>query len=78
MLANGGDTEGLFRAGIMQSGGPAPVGDITHGQPFYDMLVNNTGCTGSEDTLECMRNASEETFQNAVNMSPSFNTPMVR
>ncbi|ESK84804.1 carotenoid ester lipase precursor [Moniliophthora roreri MCA 2997] len=32
MLANGGDTEGLFRAGFMQSGSPIPVGDITNGQ----------------------------------------------
>ena len=30
MLANGGDTEGLFRAAFMQSGAPTPVGDITH------------------------------------------------
>lgn len=32
MLANGGDTEGLFRAGYMQSGSPVPVGPIENGQ----------------------------------------------
>ena len=32
MLADGGDTKGLFRAGFMQSGAPIPVGDITNGQ----------------------------------------------
>jgi acetylcholinesterase len=32
MLANGGDTEGLFQAAFMQSGSPIPAGDITKGQ----------------------------------------------
>ncbi|KAL0573980.1 hypothetical protein V5O48_007972 [Marasmius crinis-equi] len=32
MLADGGDTEGLYRAAFMQSGSPIPVGDITNGQ----------------------------------------------
>jgi hypothetical protein len=32
MLHKGGDTEGLFRAGFMQSGSPIPVGDIANGQ----------------------------------------------
>ncbi len=32
MIANDGDAEGLFRAGIMQSGSPLPVGDFEHGQ----------------------------------------------
>jgi len=72
MLTNGGDTEGLFRGGFMQSGGPLPVGDITGGQPFYDALVQNTGCSGSADTLECMRGISEDTMQAAVNMSLPF------
>lgn len=32
MLANGGNTGGLFRGGFMESGSPIPVGDITNGQ----------------------------------------------
>ena len=32
MVANGGNTEGLFRAAFMESGFPIPVGDITNGQ----------------------------------------------
>ena len=30
MLADGGDTKGLFRAAFMESGSPTPIGDITH------------------------------------------------
>ncbi|KAJ7207637.1 Carboxylesterase family-domain-containing protein, partial [Mycena pura] len=32
MLANDGDTEGLFRAAFMQSGSPVPVGPLENGQ----------------------------------------------
>ncbi|THV04430.1 alpha/beta-hydrolase [Dendrothele bispora CBS 962.96] len=72
MLANGGDTEGLFRAAFMQSGSPAPVGDITNGQPYYDALVQQTGCSGSADTLQCLREVPYSTLKNAVDASPSI------
>jgi len=57
MVANEGNTGGLFRAGFMQSGSPIPVGDIasTKGQSYYDALVAETGCRGSTDTLDCLR-----------------------
>lgn len=31
MLTNGGDTEGLFRAAFMSSGGAIPSGSVEHG-----------------------------------------------
>jgi len=71
MLTNGGNTEGLFRAAFMQSGGPLPVGDTTEFQPFYDMLVNATGCSGAQDTLACLRSVSGDVFQAGVNTIPS-------
>ena len=67
MLMNGGNTEGLFRAAFMQSGSPINVGDSSSGQPFYDGLVNYTDCGNASDTLDCLRNVSEEVFQDAVN-----------
>ena len=67
MLTNGGNTEGLFRAGFMQSGSPLPVGDITHGQQYYDALVDATGCSGSSDTLQCLRGVPYDTLKKAVN-----------
>ncbi|KAJ3832691.1 Alpha/Beta hydrolase protein [Lentinula raphanica] len=79
MVANGGDTEGLFRAGFMQSGSPIPVGDITHGQKYlnilcsrittvvdYDAMVEATGCSGSNDTLNCMRGVEYPLIKAAV------------
>jgi hypothetical protein len=71
MLANGGDAEGLFHGAFMQSGSPPNLGDITRGQPVYDILVQETGCSGSGDTLECLRNVPASTFQAAIDMSPS-------
>lgn len=70
MVTNGGNTEGLFRAGFMQSGSPIPVGDITKGQPYYDSLVQLTGCSGAADTLNCLRGVPYATLQSAINQQP--------
>ncbi|KAI0298090.1 Alpha/Beta hydrolase protein [Multifurca ochricompacta] len=72
MLANDGNTAGLFRAAFMQSGSPTPVSDITHGQPYYDDLVERTGCSGSPDTLACLRTVPYATLKDAMNKSPSI------
>ncbi|KAI9457440.1 carotenoid ester lipase precursor [Lactarius psammicola] len=72
MLANGGNTEGLFHAAFMQSGSPLPVGDITNGQKYYDDLVKRTDCSGSSDTLACLRAAPYEKLKAAMDSSPSI------
>ncbi|KAH9061817.1 alpha beta-hydrolase [Lactarius deliciosus] len=72
MLANGGKTEGLFRAAFMQSGSPTPVGDITNGQKYYDFLVARTNCSGSYDTLACLRAAPYEELKAAIDDTPSI------
>ena len=72
MVTNGGNTEGLFRGAFMQSGSPIPVGDITHGQKFYDALVAETGCTGASDTLQCLREVPYDKLMDAVNESPGI------
>ena len=72
MLVNKGDQEGLFRGAIMQSGGPIPVGDIEHGQHYYDTLVKNAACDNSPDTLECLRNVPYDRFKYAMDLSPNF------
>ena len=72
MLTNDGNAEGLFRGGIMQSGSPLPVGDITHGQKYYDFMVERTGCAGANDTLQCLRQVPYEAFQAASNSTPSI------
>jgi len=72
MIAFDGNPQGLFHAGFMQSGAVNPIGDITEVQPFYDILVNATGCSGSQDTLNCLRSVSEDTFQAGVNTISSL------
>ncbi|KAH9175632.1 Alpha/Beta hydrolase protein [Lactarius sanguifluus] len=74
MLANGGNNEGLFRAAFMQSGAPMSIGDITHGQQYYDFLVERTGCTSSSDTLACLRAAPYEELKAAMDSTPSVNS----
>ncbi|KIK69867.1 hypothetical protein GYMLUDRAFT_151725 [Collybiopsis luxurians FD-317 M1] len=72
MVTNGGDTESLFRAGFMQSGSPIPVGDITNGQKYYDQIVDATGCSGSSDTLDCLRSVDYTTLKAAVDTTPGI------
>lgn len=70
MMAFGGNTDGLFRGAFMQSGGPIPVGSVTNGQVYYDQIVSSTGCSGSTDTLECLRQLPFETLKAAVDETP--------
>ncbi|KAF8260204.1 carotenoid ester lipase precursor [Lactarius quietus] len=74
MLVNGGDTEGLFRAAFMESGFPPPIGDITQGQEYYDDIVELTGCSGSSETLACLRKVPYENLKAAMNSTPSINS----
>ncbi|KAJ4482483.1 Alpha/Beta hydrolase protein [Lentinula aciculospora] len=72
MVTNGGNTEGLFRAAFMQSGSPIPVGDITDGQIYYDDLVEATGCSDSDDTLDCLRGVEYSVLKAAVDATPGI------
>ena len=72
IVANGGDTQNLFRAAFMESGSPSPNGDITDGQPQYDALVSATNCTGASDTLSCLRAAPFDAIKAAMDASPSI------
>lgn len=71
MVTNDGDTEGLFRAAFMQSGSPLPFGDITHGQYYYDYMVNHTSCSGASDTLQCLREVPYTQFKAVMDTTPT-------
>ncbi|TFY80547.1 hypothetical protein EWM64_g3464 [Hericium alpestre] len=71
LLINGGNTEGLFRAAVMEDGTLLPVGDISHGQKYYDTLVQQTGCSNASDTLECLRQAPYDLLKAAVGQTPA-------
>ncbi|KAJ3572252.1 hypothetical protein NPX13_g5112 [Xylaria arbuscula] len=62
----------LFRAGIMNSGSivPADPVDCERCQDVYDKVVDEAGCSGSADTLQCLRDADYDTFLNAANSVP--------
>jgi acetylcholinesterase len=70
MVANGGNTEGLFRGAFMESGVVPPIGDASLGQQDYDEFVRKTGCAGTEDTLECLRQAPFSVLKAAVDSGP--------
>lgn len=72
MLTNGGDAQGFFRGAIMQSGSPPPVGHLTHGQSYYNALVQNTSCSNASDSLQCLRTVDFHVLKTAVDASPSF------
>ncbi|KAF9523406.1 carotenoid ester lipase precursor [Crepidotus variabilis] len=72
MLFNRGNTEGLFRAAFMESGAPLPVGGLAKGQKYYDLAVNEAGCSSANDTLACLRVKPYETLKAAFNKAPGL------
>ncbi|KAF2968037.1 hypothetical protein GQX73_g5543 [Xylaria multiplex] len=62
----------LFRAAIMNSGSIVPADrlDCSRCQDIYDKVVKSAGCSGSKDTLQCLRDADYDTFLNAANSVP--------
>ncbi|KAJ7441567.1 carotenoid ester lipase precursor [Mycena latifolia] len=50
MITNDGNNEDLFRAAIMDSGAPLWLGDITHGQRYYDQIVKDALMSATNST----------------------------
>ncbi|RPD58753.1 carotenoid ester lipase precursor [Lentinus tigrinus ALCF2SS1-7] len=72
LFLNGGNTEGLFRAGIMSSGSSTPTGHISELQGTYDTLVAEVGCANSTNTLACLRTVPAESLLAAANHTPAI------
>lgn len=72
LIANNGNNEGLFRAAFMESGSFLSVGDITEGQDLYDTIVEETGCAGTADTLQCLRDLPFDVLKAAIDKSPGI------
>jgi carboxylesterase type B len=64
----------LFRAGIMNSGSivPADKVDCPRCQDIYNLVVKEAGCSGSANTLQCLRAAPYDTFLRAANSVPGI------
>ncbi|KAI1788049.1 carotenoid ester lipase [Ganoderma leucocontextum] len=73
MLYNGGNADGLFRAGFMESGNAFPTGyvDNDYLQSTYDGIVDHTGCSNSSDTLQCLREVPASVLKAAMDKTPS-------
>ena len=56
----------------MSSGSSVPTGDITELQGTYDFVVDQVGCSSSNDTLACLRTVSTDSLLAAANNTPSF------
>lgn len=76
ITAYNGRDDGLFRAGIMESGNPVPYSSYktnVYYQPKYDALLNATNCANELDTLNCLRKVPESAFNNILNTT-DFNS----
>lgn len=68
LLAFNGRDDSLFRAAIMESGGPASLAAATQSfQPLYSNLTQKTGCDEVTDSLQCLRSLSFEKLNAAIN-----------
>ena len=75
MLANGGDSEGLFRAAVLESGYPTTIlatSDMLEQQLTYATFANQVDCCNSTDTLDCMRKVPYKTLKKAIDASTGF------
>ena len=73
IVINQGDSEGLFRGAIMQSGSPQTAMDISTGQQHYDNLVSQLGCAQANNTLDCLRNVPYDNLKLSIqNISPGL------
>jgi acetylcholinesterase len=72
MVLNGGDTEGLFHAAIMMSGGPGRFQDYHRGQEYFDQYAEDIGCSTATDKIACIREAPYDQAYAAVQAQPNF------
>ena len=72
MVIDKGNTEGLFRAVILESGAAFPPGGAAAGQPIYDALVKETGCSNSTSSLDCLASLDLAALTEGINKSPNF------
>lgn len=69
MLLFSGETDASYD---QEPGFPLAHPDVFAAQPYYDQLVEATGCSGLVDTLVCLCNASYDVLIPAVIETPNF------
>lgn len=82
-VAYGGRDDGLFHAGIAESGGPLSTSafiSLDQQDLLYNDVLNATNCIDKEDTLQCLRSRPASTLKDAfqgVNYYPVMDGGMV-
>lgn len=82
LTAYGGRDDGLFRAGIMESGGSISANTLrneSYYQDSFDALAAQVGCADVADVLQCLRGVPFETLNAALNGtdgSPAYSSFM--
>lgn len=70
LTAYGGRDDGLFRGGIMESGGSISAmaqRDESYYQDSFDKLASQVDCANAEDKLQCLREVPFEKLNSALN-----------
>lgn len=68
LTAYNGRDDGLFRAAIMDSGGPLFSSAQSRSlQSQYNNLTEQAGCASSADTLQCLRELPFEQLNSVIN-----------
>ncbi|KAJ0347526.1 hypothetical protein COL154_009607 [Colletotrichum chrysophilum] len=57
----------LFRGAMALSGGPVMVESAERAQPFFDNMVERTGCTNATDKIACLKVADFDDIMASVN-----------
>ncbi|KAF8649005.1 hypothetical protein AX16_006119 [Volvariella volvacea WC 439] len=72
MVANNGNSSGLFHGAFMQSGSPIPLYNTSSQQFYFNQLVSNTNCNSASDKISCLRSVPFDDLTNAIAMSPGL------
>jgi carboxylesterase type B len=49
-----------------------PFGDIERGQPQFDKLVEDTGCSDAADKIDCLRSVPYDQLQSVITKAPNL------
>jgi acetylcholinesterase len=68
LIAYDGQFNGLFRSAIMESGSPVTkFVDAATWQPYFDAVVEKTGCTNATSHLDCLRELPAQALNDLFN-----------
>ncbi|KAM0327407.1 hypothetical protein ACHAQA_005693 [Verticillium albo-atrum] len=80
LVAYGGRDDGLFSAAVLQSGWPVWPSEngsatVEQWEPYYQEILNRTGCSDAADSLSCLRNVPATLLSAVFNSSIPVTNP---